>query len=485
MKQTISFVGHEWHLAVTRNMSFWHQWISGEGHVKYMSLFGVHAALEELFISVDGTSTSVFVYEPNYTEYCKAVLEAINTKRKVAQLKKVYQKLSLDLLRTLSACVQDTTVHTWNSFVEAYRQLCPGLMITTTIGRDGGEQLSAKLKDLGIPEAEIQPTIALITYPKEYTPLTQSQLDLLGIGSQVQAHTLKGQSLKNKLKRWVTTHGMIPVNFCNEPWGMEDAQQQLSELLKKDCKAELGRIGHGQREMLQDARKRLREIGDADVEILAMAIAEGTSLNEFRKNVFSRVSLGFRPIFKRIAAEAGSGEWRDCFYLTCKEMEDILKGNPLDIQHIVQQRKICGGLVDAQGQSSFLEPGLTEKLYVYVQQVHKSTTDMNMTDSVKGLGASKGKVRGIVKVILNATEFHKMNEGDILVTAMTSVDFVPIMERAAAFVTNEGGITSHASIVAREMKKPCIIGTKNATQVLKDGDFVEVDADNGIVRKIR
>ncbi len=57
------------------------------------------------------------------------------------------------------------------------------------------------------------------------------------------------------------------------------------------------------------------------------------------------------------------------------------------------------------------------------------------------------------------------------------------MQKAAAFVTNEGGIVSHASIVARELKKPCIVGTKNATQVLKDGDHVEVDATRGIVRK--
>ena len=65
---------------------------------------------------------------------------------------------------------------------------------------------------------------------------------------------------------------------------------------------------------------------------------------------------------------------------------------------------------------------------------------------------------------------------------MTSVDFVPIMDKAGAFVTNEGGITSHAAIVSREMNKPCIIGTQNATQVIKDGDMVEVDAERGIVK---
>ena len=58
------------------------------------------------------------------------------------------------------------------------------------------------------------------------------------------------------------------------------------------------------------------------------------------------------------------------------------------------------------------------------------------------------------------------------------------MQKAAAFVTNEGGIISHAAIVAREMKKPCIVGTKVATKVFRDGDYVEVDAETGIIKKI-
>ena len=67
---------------------------------------------------------------------------------------------------------------------------------------------------------------------------------------------------------------------------------------------------------------------------------------------------------------------------------------------------------------------------------------------------------------------------------MTSVDFVPLMTRASAFITDEGGITSHAAIVSRELDKPCLIGTQNATKIFKDGDLVEVDAERGVVRKI-
>ena len=68
---------------------------------------------------------------------------------------------------------------------------------------------------------------------------------------------------------------------------------------------------------------------------------------------------------------------------------------------------------------------------------------------------------------------------------MTFPSFVVAMKKASAFVTDEGGITCHAAIIARELKKPCIIGTKNATQVLHDGDLVEVDANKGIVKIIK
>lgn len=80
-----------------------------------------------------------------------------------------------------------------------------------------------------------------------------------------------------------------------------------------------------------------------------------------------------------------------------------------------------------------------------------------------------------------AKSFH---EGEILVAGMTRPDYVPYMEKAAAFVTDGGGILCHAAIIAREMQKPCVVGTGVATKTLKDGDLVEVDANKGIVKKL-
>ncbi len=101
-----------------------------------------------------------------------------------------------------------------------------------------------------------------------------------------------------------------------------------------------------------------------------------------------------------------------------------------------------------------------------------------------GQTAQPGYAKGIVKIIIRAKDMPKMNKGDILVSIATDPDVVPAMKKAAAIVTEQGGITSHAAIVSRELGIPCIIGTKIATKIFKDGDLVEVDANKGIVKKL-
>ena len=111
--------------------------------------------------------------------------------------------------------------------------------------------------------------------------------------------------------------------------------------------------------------------------------------------------------------------------------------------------------------------------------------DPEVVDSseIKGVIAQKGFVKGIARIVYTEKDLKKISSSnDILVSPMTRPEFVPAMKIAGAVVTDEGGVVCHAAIVAREMKKPCIIGTKIATKVLKDGDLVEVDADNGVVR---
>ena len=100
---------------------------------------------------------------------------------------------------------------------------------------------------------------------------------------------------------------------------------------------------------------------------------------------------------------------------------------------------------------------------------------------IKGLCAHKGKAVGQVKIVTTREEMKDFKEGMILVAYETTPDIIHAMQQSAAIVTDFGGLTCHAAIVARELKKPCVVGTKDATKVLKDGDMVEVDADLGTI----
>jgi len=99
----------------------------------------------------------------------------------------------------------------------------------------------------------------------------------------------------------------------------------------------------------------------------------------------------------------------------------------------------------------------------------------------KGLPASPGLVAGKANVILDVSDINQFQQGEILVTEMTAPDWVPAMKKSKAIVTNSGGTTCHAAIVSRELQIPCIVATKNATDVIKKGQDITVDAVNGIV----
>ena len=100
---------------------------------------------------------------------------------------------------------------------------------------------------------------------------------------------------------------------------------------------------------------------------------------------------------------------------------------------------------------------------------------------VRGLGASPGMAAGTVKIVLDIDELDKIKDGDIMVTTMTTPDMVPAMRRASGIVTDEGGVTCHASIISRELGIPCVVGTGDATTTLKENTGVTLDGKKGLV----
>ena len=126
-------------------------------------------------------------------------------------------------------------------------------------------------------------------------------------------------------------------------------------------------------------------------------------------------------------------------------------------------------------------PKLLSRFHLTLESYNTRVKNNTLT----GTPAYPGRVRGIARLVMKKSELEKVRIGDILVSDATSPDFLPAMKKAAAFITDEGGLTCHAAIVAREMKKPCIVGTKIATQVIKNGMPIDVDAKRGIVTIIK
>jgi pyruvate,water dikinase len=112
-------------------------------------------------------------------------------------------------------------------------------------------------------------------------------------------------------------------------------------------------------------------------------------------------------------------------------------------------------------------------------EVRRATVSMKLL--VKGDSASPGLVSGVVRFILSPKEIHRLKVGEVMVTSMTTPDFVPAMKKAAALVTDKGGQTSHAAIVSRELGLPCVVGTGDATKKLKEGRVVTVNGKTGEV----
>jgi phosphohistidine swiveling domain-containing protein len=115
----------------------------------------------------------------------------------------------------------------------------------------------------------------------------------------------------------------------------------------------------------------------------------------------------------------------------------------------------------------------------------EKVSDLKSGNIIKGSSACVGKVTGRIKKITEVADMNKIKRNEILVTSMTTPDLMAVNKNFLAIITDEGGITCHAAIVARELRKPCIIGTKIATQVLNDGDLIEVDANNGIIKILK
>lgn len=207
------------------------------------------------------------------------------------------------------------------------------------------------------------------------------------------------------------------------------------------------------------------------------------TLRTFRKNIICQSHYYHMPLLHEIASRLDLHK-NDIKFLS---YDEILHGLSSRESHIhlrksAVTRQSGWGLLMWQGKITTITG--TQKILKSMEQYRIVQPQKAKTKFIQGTIACRGKAVGRIKIIHKISELGKVEKGDILVTKMTTPDFVVAMSKCGGIITDEGGVTCHAAIVSREMNVPCLIATGHATSTLKDNDVVELDAQEGVVRMI-
>jgi len=292
--------------------------------------------------------------------------------------------------------------------------------------------------------------------------MTQQQIDLLKIG-------ISGNFAK--LKKHVQKYCWLPIyNLGEQPWTAEDFKKQLAEI--KDQKRELKEKINSFKKKQSEYNTALQEIKPSpDLKRLIETVHLYTFLRNERVDKWRIVLHQIEQFYHEIARRANILP-EDAANFFNEEIMNYLEKEILPEDYA--QRKTQNALLYRDGiRKIFTKTEDIEKLRI--QELGEITKEE--IKEVKGLPAYKGIVTGYVRVIRTPQDLPSLKQGEILVAHHTSPDFVLAMKRSAAIVTDEGGITSHAAIVSRELKIPCVTATKEGSNVFKTGDFIEVNAE--------
>lgn len=300
----------------------------------------------------------------------------------------------------------------------------------------------------------------------------------------VQYYSTDNNSIKQKM---ITAH-IKKWWWIDLEWGQMKPMDEKNLRLKLKRYGTIRQINNIERQTIEKEkrqrkikRKLMQKLPDKIQQLIT--IYETLSvLHDLRKEVQMKIMYTMLQISQQILQRSGMPK-EDVFYLTVPEIRLLSLGKKIK-KSVINQRKKYYWFDCTKKRITFLYGKKSLRRLKQAGFYHTEKEKSNL--SFKGMPASPGKAIGRVRIGFMSHKLnHQIKKGEILVTGQTTPNFVPAMKKAVAIITDEGGITSHAAVVSRELGIPCIIGTKNATQVLKDGDLVEVDANKGIVKKIK
>lgn len=349
------------------------------------------------------------------------------------------------------------------------------------------DYLRSKLKT----EEEVNAAFVLLTSPTEKSEEAKQHGDFLKLAVLVQnegqEHVfIKGDfnvlplKIQKAVSDYAEKYEAISALWVGEPFGVEHYLAELQHYFKqgKNPAEELEEVGKTLELKKHGKEKKFSELNvDAHYRNLFNVFANFMLTKFYRRYSQLRNNYAMRRVFKEMASRFNIS-FEQARFLRTNEYKDLLVDGSFDVSTLKEREKFSV-LYSKKDMSEVFVGEKAEELAAEAEEKIDVTVN-----ELRGQCACLGKVVGRVKIIHSPKDMAKMEKGDVLVAIATNPDVVPAMKKAAAIVTEQGGVTCHAAIVSRELNIPCVIGTKIATKIFHDGELVEVDASKGVVKRI-
>ncbi|MES2087797.1 MAG: PEP-utilizing enzyme [Patescibacteria group bacterium] len=344
---------------------------------------------------------------------------------------------------------------------------------------------SILIKKLGLAKdsVEYHRVIFALTKPEEISTTLEEKRAVLGEALKIKKGKTSVESASEKLSQ---NFGWMPVFTFGTAWDSAWYKKELTDVLKKEqdvLEQEFAELKNYSKSRNAEIKKIVKQY-NLSKEDLQVFVDFGLALDGRNEAEYIVSLAGFylMPVYTEIGGrlQIPVNDLRK-FYET--DVVNCLLGKAVPVEVLVSKGNIVAvGTDESVERRINFSPAEARALFEHMEKNAKNAQGNN---EFKGVCASTGTAVGIARIVHSPSENNKVQEGDILITHATTVDYLPAMKKAAAIVTEVGGLTCHAAVVSREFKIPCVVALKNATTNFKDGDMIEVLADRGMVTVVK
>jgi len=463
----------KWKLIVSRRVSVFRAFVMAEGSREEMKKY-LDVEADALVTTKDELSN----YHLKFDDLKTISMSVISQIKENPNFPKQHVE---DCLNACKKFISVSKKENFKEYYKTYKEFVKFVIIPVAIEQAITKNIT-KFLTQKVGDEKAHSYLAKLTTPPKLPETNQEQVDLVKLAVKILQEKISEYDklihAHYKKYQWLSCY-----NIDEEPFLYSYFETRLQDLLKLGLDSLSTQLNEAEKRILNDEEdyqstlKELNVQGDllGQIELLRQYVW----LRTYRIEMQSQSNFYIQPLFKQIAS-AHNRTLREIAALSPEEIANLLEGREIPNTQSLETRIKSYILLSESGKIQFYTG--EEGLKIANQELGDQKT--SEVSSVKGMPAYKGRATGVARVLTKKEQVSEFQEGEILVTMMTSPEYVPAIKKAKAIVTNEGGVLCHAAIVAREFKIPCVIGTQNATNVFKSGDQIEVDAESGLVKKV-